>query len=77
MSQNIGTEGPAQPHPTERDTVDLVATGLTNPQIGQRLLISRETVKTHLAHIFAKLGARNRAELTALTIGHNRVAPKP
>ncbi len=33
--------------PTEHDVVDLVAAGLTNPQIGERLLMSRETVKTH------------------------------
>ena len=63
--------------PAELDVVKLAAAGLTNPQIGQRLLISRETVKTHLAHIFAKLGVRNRAELTALSIEQNHVAPEP
>ncbi|MEX2551567.1 MAG: LuxR C-terminal-related transcriptional regulator, partial [Actinomycetota bacterium] len=51
--------------PTECDVVKLVAQGLTNPQIGQELFISRATVKTHLAHIFTKLSIRSRAELAA------------
>lgn len=51
--------------PTERDVVKLVAQGLTNPQIGEQLFISRATVKTHLAHIFTKLSIRSRAELAA------------
>jgi predicted ATPase/DNA-binding CsgD family transcriptional regulator len=51
--------------PTEAEVVRLVAEGLTNPQIGARLLMSRGTVKTHLSHIFTKLGATNRAQLAA------------
>jgi DNA-binding CsgD family transcriptional regulator len=50
---------------TERRVVDLVAEGLTNPQIGERLLVSRRTVQTHLAHVFAKLDISSRAELAA------------
>ena len=38
--------------PTEAKVVELVAEGLTNPQIGERMFISTATVKTHLAHIF-------------------------
>jgi predicted ATPase/class 3 adenylate cyclase/DNA-binding CsgD family transcriptional regulator len=49
--------------PTEQQVVALVAQGLTNPEIAERLLMGRATVKTHLAHIFAKLGVRTRAEL--------------
>ncbi len=56
--------------PTERRVVDLVALGLTNPQIGERLFIGRGTVKTHLAHIFTKLGLANRAELAAEAVRH-------
>ena len=44
------------------------AEGLTNPQIAERLFVSRSTVKVHLAHIFAKLGVSTRAELAALAI---------
>jgi DNA-binding CsgD family transcriptional regulator len=51
--------------PTERSVVKLVAEGLTNPQIGERLFIAGGTVKTHLAHAFAKLGIRSRSQLAA------------
>jgi DNA-binding CsgD family transcriptional regulator len=50
--------------PTERSVVELAALGLTNPEIGTRLYIGRGTVKTHLAHVYAKLGVANRTELT-------------
>jgi predicted ATPase/class 3 adenylate cyclase/DNA-binding CsgD family transcriptional regulator len=49
--------------PTELRVVELVAEGLTNPQIGERMFISRGTVKVHLSHIFAKLGIATRSEL--------------
>jgi DNA-binding CsgD family transcriptional regulator len=45
--------------------VDLVAEGLTNSQIGQRLFISTDTVKTHLVRAFRKTGAVSRAGLAA------------
>jgi len=51
--------------PTELRVVELVAQGLTNPQIGERMFISPGTVKVHLSHIFAKLGTATRAELAA------------
>jgi len=52
--------------PTEIDVVGLVVEGLTNPEIGSRLFISRATVKTHLSHVYAKLDVSNRTELAAL-----------
>jgi DNA-binding NarL/FixJ family response regulator len=51
--------------PTETQVVVLVAEGLTNPQIGERMFISRATVKVHLSHIFAKLAVATRAQLAA------------
>jgi predicted ATPase/DNA-binding CsgD family transcriptional regulator len=54
--------------PTELEVVRLAATGLTNPAIGEQLFISRGTVKTHLLHVFAKLGVHSRAELAAAAI---------
>jgi DNA-binding CsgD family transcriptional regulator len=51
--------------PTELRVVELVAEGLTNPQIGQRMFISRGTVKVHLSHIFAKVNMASRSELAA------------
>jgi DNA-binding CsgD family transcriptional regulator len=52
--------------PTERDVVRLVLEGLKNPEIGTRLLISRGTVNTHLAHVYTKVGVSNRTELAIL-----------
>jgi len=46
--------------------VRLVTEGLSNPDIANRLFISRATVKTHLAHVFTKLDVINRAQLVAL-----------
>lgn len=56
--------------PTELQVVRLAAAGLTNPAIGDQLFISRGTVKTHLLHVFAKLGVHTRAELAAAAIRH-------
>ena len=61
--------------PTEQHVVDLVAEGLTNPEIAERLLMGRGTVKTHLEHVYAKTGLRNRAELAAATIHHKHQQP--
>jgi DNA-binding CsgD family transcriptional regulator len=51
--------------PTELEVARHAATGLTNPQIGQRMFITAGTVKVHLSHIYAKLGISGRAELAA------------
>ena len=51
--------------PTELTVVTLVAEGLSNPQIGDRLYVSRRTAQTHLAHVFAKLDLTSRAQLAA------------
>jgi DNA-binding CsgD family transcriptional regulator len=61
--------------PTERQVVDLVADGLTNPEIAERLLMARGTVKTHLEHAYAKTGLRNRAELAAAVTQHKHEQP--
>lgn len=47
----------------EREILGLIATGLTNAQIGQKLVISVRTVESHRANIMDKLGLQNRAEL--------------
>ena len=49
--------------PTELAVIRLVVEGLTNPEIGARLFISRATVKSHLTHVYDKLGVANRIEL--------------
>jgi DNA-binding CsgD family transcriptional regulator len=57
--------------PTERQVVDLVVEGFANPQIADRLLMSRSTVKAHLAHVYRKLAVGNRAELAAVAARHS------
>lgn len=61
--------------PTESDVVRLVAAGLSNAEIGERLFMSRSTVKAHLAHVFGKLDVANRVELTAVATTHG-ISPR-
>jgi predicted ATPase/DNA-binding CsgD family transcriptional regulator len=49
----------------ERQVADLVADGLGNRDIAERLYLSKRTVDSHLEHIFAKLGFSSRAQLTS------------
>jgi DNA-binding NarL/FixJ family response regulator len=48
----------------------LVAQGLSNRQIGERLFISGKTVSVHVSNVLAKLGAATRAE--AVSVAHQR-----
>lgn len=54
--------------PTELQVVELVSEGLSNPAIGERLFVSRHTVKTHLTNIFGRLGVSSRSELAAAAV---------
>jgi DNA-binding NarL/FixJ family response regulator len=67
--------GPAQPAkppvplelpddltPREAEVLKLLAAGLSNPEIARELFISEHTVKTHINHLFAKTGSRDRAQ---------------
>jgi DNA-binding CsgD family transcriptional regulator len=54
--------------PTELEVVKLVSEGLSNPEIAERLFMSRKTVTTHLTHVFAKLDISSRSELAAAAI---------
>jgi DNA-binding NarL/FixJ family response regulator len=56
--------------PRESEIVTLAASGLSNREIAQRLVISVRTVENHLYHARTKLGATDRAELAALLHGH-------
>ena len=46
----------------EIDVLRLIAAGLSNPEIAKQLFVSEATVKTHVNHVFAKTGARDRAQ---------------
>ncbi|MEV6603701.1 LuxR C-terminal-related transcriptional regulator [Kutzneria sp. NPDC051319] len=57
--------------PTEVTVAKLVADGLNNPEIAAKLFMSRGTVKTHLSHIFTKLGIGNRTELATIAVAES------
>ncbi|MGQ0433376.1 MAG: helix-turn-helix transcriptional regulator [Microthrixaceae bacterium] len=52
--------------PTELAVIELVAQGCTNPEIAEQLFVTRNTVKTHLSHVFTKLGVTTRSELAVV-----------
>ena len=53
----------------------LVAAGLTNDEIAERLFMSPATAKTHVSRAMVKLGARDRAQLVVLAYETGLVAP--
>ncbi|HKO25000.1 MAG TPA: LuxR C-terminal-related transcriptional regulator, partial [Chloroflexota bacterium] len=55
----------------EREVLQLLAQGLATKQIARSLGVTERTVKFHVASIFAKLGATNRAQAVALAAQHN------
>jgi DNA-binding NarL/FixJ family response regulator len=59
-----------EPTGREIEVLQLVADGLVNREIGQRLFLSEETVKSHVRHLLAKLQARSRAH--AVAVGFRR-----
>jgi DNA-binding NarL/FixJ family response regulator len=58
----------------EREVMALVAEGLTNDEIGQRLFMSPATARTHVSRAMVKLGARDRAQLVVLAYQSGLVA---
>jgi DNA-binding NarL/FixJ family response regulator len=56
--------------PREAEVLELIAEGLTNAEIADRLVVSAATVKTHVNHIFAKTGARDRAQAVVYAYSH-------
>lgn len=54
--------------PREREVLALMVEGMTNPEIAERLSISRATATAHVSHILSKLGVSNRAEAIVLAV---------
>ncbi len=57
--------------PREREVLALMVEGLSNPQIAERLVVSRSTVKFHVSSILSKLGAASRTEAVSLALKHD------
>jgi NarL family two-component system response regulator LiaR len=55
----------------EREILALLVEGLSNQEMGERLVISHSTVKNHVSNILSKLNAANRAEAVALALKHH------
>jgi DNA-binding NarL/FixJ family response regulator len=63
--------------PREREVVALVAGGLSNDEIAERLVVSRATAKTHVSRSLCKLAARDRAQLVTIAYETGLVVPGP
>ncbi|MEV0380975.1 response regulator transcription factor [Nonomuraea sp. NPDC050643] len=61
LMAGLGPKSGVAPSPRELEVRRLIARGAANKEVARALLISETTVKTHLKHVFAKLGVDNRA----------------
>ena len=83
--EHFGSAAPAaEPHPRlgdltdrEREMVAWVATGRSNAEIAAELVVSPDTVRTHVSRAMVKLGARDRAQLVVFAIRSGLELPPP
>jgi DNA-binding NarL/FixJ family response regulator len=67
---------PAPLSQRELEVLELIARGSTNREAGKRLFISETTVKTHLLHVYAKLGVNDRAAAVAAAFSRGYLVPR-
>lgn len=61
--------------PREREVLAMIGEGLSNTEIAAELTLGEGTIKTHVGHIFAKLGLRDRAAAVVFAFDHGLVQP--
>jgi DNA-binding NarL/FixJ family response regulator len=63
--------------PREAEVLALIAAGMTNAEIADRLVVSAATVKSHVNHLFAKAGVRDRAQAVVYAYEHGLAGGTP